>query len=101
MNKRTKACDISQKTKKIVWERDGHCCILCGTPMAKPNAHYIPRSDGGLGIEQNVVTLCLQCHHDTDQTVKRNDNLAKIRAYLMGKYEDWDEESLRYKKYGV
>ena len=21
---------------------------------------------GGLGIEQNVVTLCIQCHHDYD-----------------------------------
>ena len=27
MSKRSKACDISPKVKKKVWERDNHCCI--------------------------------------------------------------------------
>ncbi len=51
MSKRSKACDISPKVKKKVWERDNHCCIICGSPYAMPNAHYIARSQGGLGIE--------------------------------------------------
>lgn len=44
MNKRSKACDISQKVKKKVWERDNHRCIICGSPYAMPNAHYISRA---------------------------------------------------------
>lgn len=46
MSKRSKACEISQKVKKIVWERDEGCCIICGrpVPMTCANAHYIKRS---------------------------------------------------------
>lgn len=45
-SKRTKACEISQKVKEIVWNRDKHCCILCGeyVPKSCANAHYIKRS---------------------------------------------------------
>ena len=31
-----------------------------------PNAHYISRAHGGLGIEENIVTLCLDCHNNYD-----------------------------------
>lgn len=46
MSKRSNACNISQKVKKKVWERDNHCCIICGSPYAMPNAHYISRAQG-------------------------------------------------------
>lgn len=32
---------------------------MCGSSYAMPNAHYIARAQGGLGIEENIVTLCL------------------------------------------
>ena len=64
MSKRSKACDISMEVKKKVWERDEHKCVICHNPYAKPNAHYIARSQGGLGIEENIVTLCLRCHNE-------------------------------------
>ena len=62
-SKRAKACDISKKVKDRVWERDGGRCIICGSPYAMPNSHYIRRSQGGLGIEENIVTMCLCCHN--------------------------------------
>lgn len=96
---RTKALDITQKTKQIVWERDNQCCIYCGTPNAMPNVHYLPRSKGGLGIEQNIVTLCIQCHFNYDQTTKRETMKKFIKKYLNEKYENWDEESLIYKRW--
>ena len=65
-SRRSKATDISHKVKNKVWERDNHCCILCGNPNAMPNAHYISRANGGLGIEQNIVTLCQNCHNKYD-----------------------------------
>lgn len=97
-SKRSKSCDISQKVKKIVWERDYQMCILCGSKNAAPNAHYIPRSSGGLGIEQNIVTLCLNCHFRYDQTIERKKLQEKIRNYLARKYPNWNEEDLIFKK---
>ena len=42
-SKRTKACEISLKTKERVYQRDGGLCIKCHRPGI-PNAHYIRRS---------------------------------------------------------
>lgn len=48
MSKRSKACEISQKVKEEVWERDKYRCIYCGEPVSKTfaNAHFIKRSQG-------------------------------------------------------
>lgn len=98
MSKRSRACDIPKRVKDKVWERDGHCCIICGSPEAMPNAHFIPRSRGGLGIAQNIVTLCINCHFAYDNGGKRRDYGAFIEGYLRSHYDDWDKEKLIYKK---
>ena len=54
----TKACDISPKVKRAVWERDGGICVACKKNIGLPEGHYIPRSKMGLGIEQNIVCIC-------------------------------------------
>lgn len=105
--KRSKATDISNSVKKKVFERDNGCCVVCGNSYnVMPNAHYIPRSKGGLGIEQNVVTMCTElttnkCHRKYDfGTIKeRNKIKQKIKKYLQSKYEDWNEKDLIYRKY--
>ena len=98
---RTKQLDITKKVKDAVWARDGGSCILCGNREAMPNAHYIPRSHGGLGIEENVVTLCCQCHYDYDHTVRREEIKEEIRDYLKEIYPYWSEDDLYFKKYGL
>ena len=98
MNNRTKACNIPQVVKQKVWERDNHCCIICGNPQAMPNAHYISRAQGGLGIPKNIITLCQVCHFNYDNSTMRKDYKEQIRKYLQIKYEDWNEEMLVYKK---
>lgn len=98
-SKQAKACDIPQPVKNAVWERDSHKCIICGSPCAMPNAHYIPRSHGGLGIEENIVTLCMDCHRAFDQTTSRGWYRERIRRYLQEKYPKWDESKLIYHKY--
>lgn len=100
MNRRTKALAIPRKVKDVVWARDGGCCILCGSPDAAPNAHYISRAHSGLGVEQNIVTLCADCHRRYDQSTERAEIKEDIREYLMMQYSDWDEEKLVYQKYG-
>ena len=98
-SRRSKACDISPSVKRAVWERDGHQCIICGSYKAMPNSHFKRRSAGGLGIEQNIVTMCLRCHSMYDQGIDRKAIENHTRKYLMSKYPDWDEEKLIYKKW--
>ena len=100
MSKRSKACDISAKTKQIVWTRDKHRCILCGSRYASPNAHFIRRSQGGLGIPENIVTLCLKCHNDYDNGNKRIEYYYQIEWYLKNLYgSEWNVSKLIYKKF--
>ena len=106
--KRGKATDIPMSVKKKVFERDNGCCVVCGNNYnVMPNAHYISRSKGGLGIEQNVVTLCTEltenkCHrkYDFGTREEQEEIEYKIKKYLQSKYEDWNEEKLVYKKWG-
>lgn len=107
-SKLTKATDISLKVKKEAWERDGGKCVVCGNRVnVMPNAHYIRRSQGGLGIAKNIFTACTnltgnQCHRRFDEgTEDEQEKLgAKIRTYFKSVYPDWDEKDLYYRKYG-
>lgn len=98
-SKRSRACDISKKVRDRVWERDGHKCIICGSYYAMPNSHFIRRSQGGLGIEENIVTMCQLCHSMYDQGVDRRAIEAYTEKYLKNLYPDWNREKLIYKKW--
>ena len=98
MHRRTKALAISKEVKDRVWERDNHCCVWCGNWNALPEAHFIPRSLGGLGIEENILTLCRKCHNEYDRTGKRETMQHYFRQYLKSMYPDWKEEELTYRK---
>ena len=67
MNKRTKALAIPQTVKDAVFKRDNERCVICGSPLGQPNAHVVRRSQGGKGIERNIVTLCYLCHRAYDE----------------------------------
>lgn len=97
-SKRAKACDITPEVKETVWERDNYACVFCGKVYASPNAHYIARSKNGLGIEQNILTLCNDCHRRYDQTTDRKKMREFFKRYLQSKYENWNEDNLIYKK---
>lgn len=105
-SRRSKATDIPQKVKQAVWERDGGRCVICGnTHNVMPNAHFISRANGGLGIEENVVTLCTEltpnkCHrkYDFGTKAEREAIGEQIEEYLKSIYPDWDKSKLTYKK---
>lgn len=102
MHKMTKACKITQVVRELVYQRDNERCIICGSNQGLPNAHYIPRSQGGLGVEENIVTLCPECHRQFDNGSKRKEYGEIIRRYLKSKYPDWNPTNLvygRWKKY--
>lgn len=106
MRKDTKARDFDRKTKFAIAERDSidgwPCCVFCGAaapaPLAFSNAHFIARSQGGLGIPENGLTLCPACHRRYDQTTDRKQMREYFREYLKSKYESWSEEALIYRK---
>lgn len=98
MHKRTKACAISKKTKEIVKKRDGGCCIFCGAP-GLPEAHYVARSHGGLGIPENIVTACRPCHDKMDNSDQRQQMLQLAAEHLRQFYPDWNEKKLIYDKW--
>lgn len=100
-NKRAIECDIPLKVKAAVRMRDRGKCIICGK-NGIPNSHYIRRSQGGLGIEENVVCMCLSCHNaydnGNDEKLK-NSIKRKTKDYLKKYYgKKWKEENLYYKK---
>ena len=106
MRKDTRARDFGPKVKMAIARRDSldgwPCCVWCGYPapaeLAYSNAHYIPRSQGGLGIEQNGLTLCPLCHSRYDQTTERPKMREFFRNYLKEHYVGWSEEALIYRK---
>lgn len=101
-SRRARSCAISKKVKLAVWERDNHRCIICGSPYGQPNAHVIPRSKGGLGVEKNIVTLCPACHRKFDQGVKEEREGMKeyINYYLSCFYGEIDKDEVVYRKGG-
>ena len=104
----TKARDFDQNAKTAISERDSidgwPCCINCGrpAPQGRPtafsNAHFISRAQGGLGIPENGLTLCHECHRKYDQTTARKEMREFFREYLKSKYQDLDESKLYYRR---
>lgn len=55
---------------------------------------------GGMGIEENIVTLCPECHYQEDHGLNTKLYEEYIESYLKGIYgADWDKSKLIYKKY--
>lgn len=100
MSTRSKATDIPKAVKMAVYERDNGCCIICGQ-RGLPNAHYISRAKGGLGVERNIVTLCMKCHNTYDFGTASERESCKyiIKEYLVGCYPDFNENDLYFKKW--
>ena len=99
-SKRSRATDIPPKVKKKVYERDNGICVICRKNRGFPEVHYISRAQGGLGIEENIVTGCRKCHQDYDNGDKREETRKIIKEYLKSIYGDsWNEKDLVYDKW--
>lgn len=98
MHKRTRACGIPKEVKLIVYERDHERCIFCGAP-GLPEAHVIPRSHGGLGVPQNIITVCRSCHDKLDNSTNRQQMLDVAVEYLGSYYPDISQTDVIYQKW--
>lgn len=73
---RPDAPDLQERSrtrqKKRIRERDGHQCQECGAQpsddgQTELEVHHIrPFSDGGPTVDENLITLCKQCHDELD-----------------------------------
>lgn len=110
-SKQTRAKEFSAKTRAAIKARDG-CCIFCKmnyhtekvTSLDRQMTsimHYIPRSKGGLGIEQNGALGCMRHHTmlDNGYEGRREEMLELFAEYLRLQYTDWNEDELVYKKW--
>ena len=97
MRNETKATKIPRAVKLAVWSRDGYCCVNCGAP-GLPEAHIVRRSQGGLGIEKNVVTLCRICHREMDEGRDSKIVQDRVIKHIKQFYPDWDRNQCIYKK---
>lgn len=108
--KRTKACEFSSKDRKAIYARD-FGCIFCDLRYHMEGAdpydlqidgimHYIPRSQGGLGIRENGALGCRYHHRMLDNGAegRREEMLEIFREYLKRFYPGWSEEKLIYRK---
>lgn len=70
MHRETKATAIPASVKAVVALRDSvsgpATCIICGSP-GMPCCHVVRRSQGGMGVVENIVSLCPQCHYSFDE----------------------------------
>ena len=105
-SKRGEETDIPMSVmQNVFFFFKGRCVVCKNYCNVMPNAHYISRSKGGLGIEENVVTLCTEltknkCHRKYDFGTKEEREKIRliIKKYLSSKYENWNEDKLIYKK---
>ena len=95
---RVKATSISNKVRQEVYLRDKRC-IICGSIYNPTCAHYISRAQSGLGIKENLVTLCMLCHHEMDNGKNTAEIRGMVKEYLGGLYPNVTDEQRRYNKW--
>ena len=111
MSKHTKLLQFDKKTALKIAQRDKEC-LFCKmayhmhstTQLAyqiQDIMHFVNKSDGGLGIEQNGVLGCRYHHSLLDNGNKglRQEMLEIMERHLKSIYKDWTREALVYKKY--
>lgn len=98
-SKRSRACDITPKVRNEVLKRDNFQCVICGEKNNLQIAHYISRARLGLGIPQNLATMCVSCHFNYDNGKYHKEIKNLVQGHLKAYYEGWNEKDLIYKKW--
>ena len=86
--------------REAILHRDNYTCQCCGKKNCRLEVHHIKfRSNGGTDDEENLITLCEDCHkgvHDgtvvlskkpkKSKALKYATHMSIIRSYLLKKY---------------
>ena len=63
-----------QLLRNSILRRDGWRCQSCGSQLGLEVHHITPRSKLGDDVEENLITLCWECHyriHSKDPCLRR------------------------------
>lgn len=78
-----------KELRRLVHERDGDACVLCGWPYGLDCHHVIFRSGGGEDVSTNLITLCRKCHSIYAHGRKAKAFRAQFQEYLEG-CQEWE-----------
>lgn len=108
-SRRSRATEFGKCVRENIKARDGGC-IFCKMKYRMPEEgaygtsqfqimHFIPRSQGGRGIQENGAVGCLY-HHEMLDNGKgtRKEMLELFEGYLKERYPLWDKMDLYYRK---
>ena len=103
MSKRSRLCEFPENVRKAIYLRDKGC-IFCragffGGGGAYQVAHYVARSQGGLGVEQNGAIVCTLHHVELDNGMDTENMRAFYKRYMQEQYPGWNEKDLVYDKW--
>jgi hypothetical protein len=73
---------IPSVVRRLVFERDGGCCLNCGVPLTIRTAqldHIMPWSAGGSDTSDNLRILCKPCNEDRSNFRSGLDDMAAWR----------------------
>lgn len=88
--------------RSAILHRDNYTCQCCGKKNCRLEVHYIKfRSNGGTDDEENLITLCKECHDrihagtvvlnkkpKKSKCLKHATHMSIIRSQLLKKYPD-------------
>lgn len=75
---------VSADVRDFVIERDGQCCRVCGRYVENPALHHIVfRSQGGLDIPSNLITIGWTPWHDCHLPIAHGPDARRWRQLFL------------------
>lgn len=112
--KLTKHLEFTAKARKAIHKRDQETCVFCAAGYEPPEdpaycrtalqiMHIVPRSQLGMGVEQNGALGCVWHHQmmDNGNRQNRKEMLTMLEDRMQRMYPGWTRESVTYRKDSV
>lgn len=106
--------EFTAKARKAIHKRDRETCVFCAAGYEPPEdpaycrtalqiMHIVPRSQLGMGVEQNGVLGCIWHHQmlDNGNRENRREMLAMLEDRMRRMYPGWTRASVTYRKDSV
>lgn len=75
---------VPTRVREFVVDRDGECCRVCGRYVETPALHHIVfRSQGGLDLPSNLITIGWLPGHDCHLTIAHGRNARYWREIFL------------------
>lgn len=109
--KLTRHLEFTAKARKAIHKRDQETCVFCAAGYEPPEdpaycrtalqiMHVVPRSQLGMGVEQNGALGCVWHHQmmDNGNRQNREEMLAMLEGRMRRMYPGWSREAVTYRK---